>query len=247
MSTLPDGLFFAGDGAQSIYKRGFSFKSVGLDITKRSFVMKKNYRNSFEILRAAFPLVRDYDFSDQDEDTMTKPVSPDLASRHSERPRLCKYRDMQEEVLATVEQVAALLAYGQDPGQICIISGSPPMRERIDDGLRRRGLGTSELRDDVDVLSDKVKYSTIESAKGHEFEHVFLVGVVDGVVPRQDATDADLPREAAKLYVAMTRARSYLSISYNLGQGSRPSPFLASIQDECDEYRFEGGKLVPLQ
>jgi superfamily I DNA/RNA helicase len=242
---LPDGLFFAGDGAQSIYKRGFSFKSVGVDITTRSFVMKKNYRNSYEILRAAFPLIRDYACADYDEDAMAKPVSPDLASRHTERPRLCRYRNMQDEVTGTVAQILSLLEYGHDPGQIGVISGSPPMRERIGDELRRLGFKAAELRENVDVLSDNVKYSTIESAKGHEFETVFLVGVVDGVVPRKDTPETDLPREASKLYVAMTRARSNLNISYNLEQ-TGPSRFLTSIQDECDEFRCEGGALVRL-
>jgi superfamily I DNA/RNA helicase len=68
--------------------------------------------------------------------------------------------------------------------------------------------------------------------KGLEFQAVAVIGVADGTVPSPsaltDATDdpiahaQDLQRERCLLFVALTRARDHLYISYN---GS-PSEFL---------------------
>lgn len=68
--------------------------------------------------------------------------------------------------------------------------------------------------------------------KGLEFQAVAVVGVSDGVVPAPSAVtpsevDAvahtqDLQRERCLLFVACTRARDHLYLSYS---GS-PSPFL---------------------
>ena len=64
----------------------------------------------------------------------------------------------------------------------------------------------SELREDSSTSGTAVKISTIESAKGHEFHTVFLVDLIEGTMPRFGTSADDVPREAARLYVGMTRA-----------------------------------------
>ena len=56
--------------------------------------------------------------------------------------------------------------------------------------------------------------STIHSAKGLEWRHVFLIGAVDGVLPSSYCThdEDDLEEEQRLLYVAITRARERLYI-----------------------------------
>jgi DNA helicase-2/ATP-dependent DNA helicase PcrA len=56
--------------------------------------------------------------------------------------------------------------------------------------------------------------STIHSAKGLEWRHVFLIGAVDGVLPSSYAThdEEELEEEHRMLYVAITRARERLYI-----------------------------------
>jgi DNA helicase II / ATP-dependent DNA helicase PcrA len=56
--------------------------------------------------------------------------------------------------------------------------------------------------------------STIHSAKGLEWRHVFLIGAVDGVLPSSYCThdEEDLEEEQRLLYVAITRARERLYI-----------------------------------
>lgn len=55
--------------------------------------------------------------------------------------------------------------------------------------------------------------STMHSAKGLEFEAVFLIGAVEGVVPHvKSSTPDELEEERRLFYVGMTRAKKYLSI-----------------------------------
>lgn len=75
-----------------------------------------------------------------------------------------------------------------------------------------------------------VVLSTIHSAKGLEWDTVFLVGVEDGVLPHANSEDIEEERRVA--YVGMTRAERRLGITYSAeryGDNSRPSPFLFEI------------------
>jgi DNA helicase-2/ATP-dependent DNA helicase PcrA len=72
-----------------------------------------------------------------------------------------------------------------------------------------------------------VVLSTIHSAKGLEWDTVFMVGIEDGVLPHINANDVEEERRVA--YVGMTRARRRLGLTYageRYGERSRPSPFL---------------------
>ncbi len=65
--------------------------------------------------------------------------------------------------------------------------------------------------------------STIHSAKGLEWHSVFVIGVVEGFFPstRSSETYEDLEEERRLLYVACTRAKRNLFISYPLVMFSR--------------------------
>ena len=68
--------------------------------------------------------------------------------------------------------------------------------------------GSPQLDDDFLILS------TIHSAKGQEWKHVFVLNVNDGNVPNEFACGepARIEEERRLLYVAMTRARESLSL-----------------------------------
>jgi DNA helicase-2/ATP-dependent DNA helicase PcrA len=95
---------------------------------------------------------------------------------------------------------------------------------------------TDGLRDDVPVL-----LMTLHSAKGLEFESVFLVGLEEGLLPhsRSLATPDSLEEERRLCYVGMTRAMERLHLSWArsrqvFGQRrlSEPSRFLEEIPAE---------------
>ena len=242
ISKVADGLFLAGDGAQSIYKRGFVLRRIGIDIVGRSFNLRKNYRNTHEILKAAFGLVSQFEFADVDDEILARPAMPDFAESHGARPLILRCGSNEEEVEHVANEIYSSLAMGQSPGQVCVIAPNAYIRNAIEVALKRRGVSTSELRNDVDYESDNVKVSTIESAKGHEFSAVYIMGLIEGVLPSLGVDSDTLPREASRLYVAMTRAREKLVMSYSPRPGQPASRFLTAIQDDCDEAMLRNGE-----
>ncbi|MGX7679238.1 ATP-dependent helicase [Jatrophihabitans sp. DSM 45814] len=82
-----------------------------------------------------------------------------------------------------------------------------------------------------------VTLASLHSAKGLEWDAVFLVGLADQTIPIQHATTADqLAEERRLLYVGITRARESLALSWalarNPGQARRrrPSRFLDGLR-----------------
>ncbi len=65
--------------------------------------------------------------------------------------------------------------------------------------------------------ADAVQMMTVHSAKGLEFDAVFLTGLEEGLFPHENSiTEADgLEEERRLMYVAMTRARKRLYLSYS--------------------------------
>ena len=78
-----------------------------------------------------------------------------------------------------------------------------------------------------------VVLSTVHSAKGLEWDAVFLAGMEDGVLPHANADDIEEERRIA--YVGVTRAKRLLGLTYaaeRYGERSRPSPFLFELAGE---------------
>ena len=64
-----------------------------------------------------------------------------------------------------------------------------------------------------------VTLASLHSAKGLEWDVVFLVGLTDTTVPIQHATTpAQLAEERRLLYVGITRAREQLALSWALAR-----------------------------
>ena len=93
-----------------------------------------------------------------------------------------------------------------------------------------------------DSEEDAVVMMTMHSAKGLEFDHVCLVGFEEGLFPsaRSSGDHEDLEEERRLCYVAITRAKRTLSISYarqRMLYGhttyAHPSQFLAELPDAC--------------
>jgi DNA helicase II / ATP-dependent DNA helicase PcrA len=80
------------------------------------------------------------------------------------------------------------------------------------------------------VKTAPIHLSTIHMAKGLEFDSVFIAGAAEGFLPhiRSIDNDASLEEERRLMYVAMTRARKNLYISFY----GLPSRFVAEIPEE---------------
>jgi DNA helicase-2/ATP-dependent DNA helicase PcrA len=92
---------------------------------------------------------------------------------------------------------------------------------------------------------DGVKLMTLHSAKGLEFEVVFMVGFEEGILPHSRCliNESEIEEERRLCYVGITRAKDYLYISYAskrlfFGKSSlnEPSRFLGDIPSELVEF-----------
>jgi DNA helicase-2/ATP-dependent DNA helicase PcrA len=99
---------------------------------------------------------------------------------------------------------------------------------------------------------DMVSLMTLHSAKGLEFDHVFLPGWEEGLFPNQRAMDetgrAGLEEERRLAYVGLTRARRRAYVSYAANrrihgqwQTTLPSRFVAELPAEHTEVMAEPG------
>jgi DNA helicase-2/ATP-dependent DNA helicase PcrA len=98
------------------------------------------------------------------------------------------------------------------------------------------------LVSDSDALKsgqEAVTLMTVHSAKGLEFPRVFVTGLEDGLFPLMREDDLDAEEERRLFYVAATRARRDLTLSYarrrrRYGgyQDAMPSRFLREIDPQ---------------
>lgn len=118
---------------------------------------------------------------------------------------------------------------------------------RIGDFLGEVSLQTATDNLDGEGERDYVSLMTIHNAKGLEFSTVYLSGVNDGLIPHSTSLSSsrELDEERRLFYVAITRARNQLCLSYSLSRlqygdimTSRPSPFLQDIPENLLERKF---------
>lgn len=80
-----------------------------------------------------------------------------------------------------------------------------------------RGVMMRKGTDDIDVKSEAVALITMHASKGLEFENVFIAGCDEGIIPfsMYDDSENHIEEEQRLLYVAMTRAKKSLVLSYS--------------------------------
>ena len=89
--------------------------------------------------------------------------------------------------------------------------------------------------------NDVVTLMTIHSAKGLEFDHVFIIGLEEGLFPHSNCLDSpdEIEEERRLCYVAVTRAKKTLTLVnaqrrmlYGNTNCNPPSRFISEISDE---------------
>ena len=101
--------------------------------------------------------------------------------------------------------------------------------------------------DNYDTESDSVVLMTLHSAKGLEFDNVFLIGLEEGIFPGNQTmfgSEEDIEEERRLAYVGITRARRKLHITnayqrmlYGSTNRNRQSRFLSEVPKELCNIR----------
>ena len=102
---------------------------------------------------------------------------------------------------------------------------------------------TTSIDKDEKTNYNKLKLMTIHNAKGLEFENVFIAGLEEGLFPHANSdTKEEFEEERRLFYVAITRAKKNLTISYckrrrmfGFEDFQEPSQFLFELPKEYIE------------
>ncbi|MFE1341462.1 UvrD-helicase domain-containing protein [Streptomyces sp. NPDC058733] len=234
VSPGPDDVFITGDPHQRIYDCHVSLGSLGISTAGRSFRLRVNYRSTEEILAWSAQLLAPVTI-----DTLEGEGNDSLAGYrsllHGRRPHVQGYSTRREETEALVERIRTLLTDGLAPHEIGVCARFNLSLDTAEEKLKAAGIPVLRVRGQVTHGAEGVRLATMHAMKGLEFRAVSVLGVADGTVPfMREITpreadpiqyEADLLRERCLLFVACTRARETLSVTWS----GTVSPFLTQI------------------
>ncbi len=223
-----DDLFVTGDPHQRIYDSKVSLGSLGIAVAGRTHRLRINYRSTEEILAWSTQIMSPVSVDDlggEGSDTLAGYRS----LLHGRRPQVEGHGSEHAEVTALVERVQRWIAQGIAPSEIGVCARFNVLLDKTYDRLAAAGVPVVRVKDGRGAGADGVRLATMHAMKGLEFRCVAVLGVTEGAVPfarevTPAAVDAlqhesDLLRERCLLFVACTRAREALAVSWS-GVGS---------------------------
>ncbi|UKA26670.1 hypothetical protein IHC93_07445 [Photobacterium damselae subsp. damselae] len=193
------------DSAQQIYKRGFTWKEVGISSAVYSR-LERNYRNTYEIALFAHNFLQSANI--QMDDNATLPQL-DRISVHGSKP-IVVIANFPSQITYIIDYIKENINLSEES-----IGFLHPKGGGWFDYLKRR-LAYEKL-DHVDITRRgiwpkddiNIALSTIHSAKGLEFDYVFIVGAEDQHFNFESADFEDINYSSAiKLFsMGITRAK----------------------------------------
>lgn len=199
------------DDAQSIYDRGqkrnFSLKSVGIQASGRTTILKINYRNTRQILQLAHRVAGDMltpeDAKDEDSIPLLKPMS---CGREGPEPIVIDLPTFPARAGRVADLLADQHAQGHAWGEMAVLCRHKDEMFVCADALRRKGLPyrVRERSGQFKPEEDSIKVMTMHASKGLEWPVVAVVTSDEERKARDVKKDGVL--EARLVYVASTRA-----------------------------------------
>ena len=229
VSSETNSISIIADAAQRIFKSGFTWREVGLNVMGgRTIAFKKNYRNTIQIAEAAKSLLD----NEEDNEDFTE---IEFSVRNGEKPIVGYFDDFDEQLSYLVDELQDLQNQDNIRSTIVLHRTNDGVR-RIQNHLNSSGFQTELVKSNqpVNYNSDSIKICTMSSIKGLEFNNVFIMDLTDDVIPYPPGfNEADdefhISTERRLLYTCMTRARTGL---YLIGDKDNPSRYLAEIDDD---------------
>ena len=226
-----DDLFIAGDTHQRVYGPKVSLAEVGVNILGRSSKLRINYRTTAQILGWSLGLVLGEPVDDMDGGLDS--IAGCRSEIRGQEPVLHGSATWEAELGHLKESVRAWIEAGVLPDEIGVAARSNHAVDQAVLALEEAGIAARSLA--KGQLPDSVSVGTMHRMKGLEFRCLAVVGAGGeqlpaprSITPEEEDPGAhtrDLLRERSLLFVACTRAREQLSVSWNRA----PSPFLEAV------------------
>jgi superfamily I DNA/RNA helicase len=228
-------LFICEDSHQRIYGERLVLSHFGIDVRGRSRKLTLNYRTTRQNLQFALAILDGDQIVDLEGGSESRVgyrsrlLGPDpvveTASNATD-----EYRYVADTVRAWLSEADASRP---EPEAIGVLARTNRQCDDLARTLRDAGIAVEILSGDTQATSSAVRVATMHRAKGTEFARVVLAGVSDSFLPfgwlldkSPDDDHADIEqRERLLLYVACTRARDQLVVTWH-GTPSRfiPTP-----------------------
>ncbi len=219
-------LFIAEDTHQRIYGSHVVLARCGIAIVGRSRRLTLNYRTTAENLSFAVRALEDGEFLDGEGNAAE--VEGYRSPRHGPAPEGVACRTDVEQLNWVSSTISRWLAEGVEPASIAVLTHSKDRAGAVKALLSDDGISAEQVQS-AQSGGDRVLTMTMHTAKGMEFSRVILFDISDGIFPgawidsvipeeREDA----LLRERSLLYVAASRARDALAVTWR----GRPSQLL---------------------
>ncbi len=222
-------MFFCGDLAQHILPKHQNFAQAGIEVTGRSHIIQRNYRNSREILRAAYEVL-----CDNLEEAMIRGgdmeiLDPEYATRSASVPVVLEAESLDEEIACAIALMADNAEIFSErefarPHRGCIVIADYSLYEISIFGER---VNIPVLDGSLDATHGELFLSDLEQTKGYEFDTLALLNCAENILPPSGAPSEETFRFGCQLYVAMTRARDLLVLSHS----GAPSKWLKQTSD----------------
>lgn len=228
-----DDIFIAGDTHQRIYDHRVSLREVGINIAGRSSRLNINYRTTAEILGWSLGLLRGEPIDDM-EDGLDS-IAGCKSFVHGQPPTLEGFGSAESEAEHIATTVADWNEDGVDLSEIGVAVRAKWFASKIEHALNSAGIPTVDLAK-ASEDDDAVRIGTMHRMKGLEFRCVVVAGVSTKLVPAANAVTSveddkqthqqDLERERCLLFVACTRAREELVVTWH----GEPSQFVTALK-----------------
>lgn len=220
-----DDIFLCGDAAQQVSSKFQSVQAAGIAThASRSRELKLNYRNSRDILKAAFEMLIENLQEGFFDNTDFEVLDPSYADFAGPTPLILEAESLEQEIANAIDYIKVLHKDQRDRKALIAIAGMTNFE--IGRYGNRPELNLPFLRPDIPFSDADIYLSDLEQSKGFEFDTVFILNCRSGVLPDERIPEDEQFRDLARFYVTMTRAKQNLIISWS----GRRSPYLENVQ-----------------
>ncbi len=227
VSEETNSLTIIADAAQRIYKSGFTWKEVGINVQGgRSLSFKKNYRNTLNIARSAASLL---DYEDDKSDFTESDFSH---LKEGSTPKFIRFSSSIEQLGWLVKTINSF----ENLSETVVLHRTQMGVKSCHAFLERMGVSSEIVNGEINYYSNAIKVCTMSSIKGLEFDNVFIIDLNEGVFPYppgfiDEDDEYHISTERRLLYTCMTRARKNLFL-LNSGE---PTRYINEISPEFIE------------
>ncbi|WP_277809997.1 3'-5' exonuclease [Chromohalobacter canadensis] len=208
-------LSMAGDMAQKIYRRSFTWVSLGIQVQGgRSRRLSASHRTTRQVMDVAEHLLADNDVTGNADYTV--PVRP---VKEGEKVRLLLASDAKQAYDKGYDFVASEYKRLRTTSVVVVLPFSRQLYP-AQKALEQRGLNVKKVKGaGLGGFVGGVAVTTYHQLKGLEFDHVIIMGLHDAQYPGrllESVAMEDMDQEASMLrrvlYVAMTRAKQSVTL-----------------------------------